>query len=134
MFLKFKAGRQSSNWLFCFTRKRSYPNWSLFLDCLLFKLTLCINFRTCRINPQWESMPINKDQISGIDPKCGPIKIIADQSRSVLLNKDQCRSILIGIDLYWQELFFIDRHWFTLGINPTCPEIGNNTWYHDYNL
>ena len=47
-------------------------------------------FMTCRINPLCWSMQINKDQISGIDPKY---------------------AASICIDLYWEEMIFIDQQW-----------------------
>ncbi len=45
-------------------------------------------------------MQINKDQISGIDPKSGSIKIINS----------------------W-NLIFIDPHWSAFGIELACPEL-----------
>ncbi len=94
--------------------------------------------RTCRINPQCRSMPINKDQISGIDPQHGSIKINPDQLRSILLSKDQCRTMLICIDLlrvklhvlYWVKLTFIDRKWSTMiFIDPYLDQFLNSDLY-----
>ncbi len=53
-------------------------------------------YRTPLINAQCQSIPINADQNSGIDPKYLSIKINADQIFSILLNKDQCRSMPIN--------------------------------------
>ena len=39
--------------------------------------------------PDQSHMPIIKDQFSGIDPKCGSIKMIADQLRSIKINLTQ---------------------------------------------
>ena len=49
--------------------------------------------RTCWIYNLCGSIRIYKNQISGIDPKYGSIKIFADQCGSILINKDLCRSM-----------------------------------------
>ncbi len=77
--------------------------------------------------PDCSSMPINKDQILGIDPKYGSINIIIDQFRSIKINftlylgqrliPDQRHMYLIysKIDLHWPELIDNDLYWSTLG-------------------
>ncbi len=64
--------------------------------------------------PDQSAMPINADQISEIDPKCGTIKIIAHYCRSMKIDS----SLLRRIDLYWGKLILIDQQWSTLGSIP----------------
>ncbi len=54
--------------------------------------------RTCWINPLCRSMPINKDQISGIDPNKDHCRSIWYKSKKKNLNLKKIWSLLIGID------------------------------------
>ena len=78
--------------------------------------------RTCWINPQCRSMSINRNQISGIDPKCGSIdhclsikinliKQPLIQQWSALIHIDPHWSLLSKIYLYWSKLIGKDLYW-----------------------
>ncbi len=79
-----------------------------------------LNIRTCWINDQCQSIPINTGS-KALTPmpinkyQCRSMKINTDQYFSIRINADQ--SILRIIDQYWSSLITIDLYWDAFWIN-----------------
>ncbi len=84
------------------------------------------NVRTCCINDQCRSIPINDgsnfwhwSKMYLNKGQCRSMKINIDQYFSKRINADQFQSMpinqhwsaLIGIEKFWELLIFIERHW-----------------------
>ena len=78
-------------------------------------------YRTPLINAQCQSIPINADQNSGIDPKYLSIKI----------NSDQYPSFLIGIGINSTILISFDRHWGLIGGVLSVGNVQNKNQCHN---